>query len=961
MYILYCDFVNKEIRDKYSYLDDDKERFKWYSQLAKVDGVPSTFFLSSNERYIEREAMEKLTNRNKFKERNGADILPGYVIDRHLLDNVGLLYIRYSNDNDYQEGIDLLKSLGKIDELVIEVVKNTKTDFKRLPDNILSSERLEIIAYRNEKKKKAKKYYAIDLNLFINLKVLKLSKLNLNLTGIKNIDKVEYLTISKSRIDPAQVESITSITKNLKFLCIKTGDLDGIDISKLPKLIKLKIAATYCYIKKVEDNKIDKVDILSSEIHKVEKLLSTESNIKEIKLYNSAPKFFKITKINKNIKVFKLKNFSPLTIPSRLYNLQSLSIKNCEFTHVQEKIKLRDIVKLTFSKCRNVRVDLKNLEHLEEFTIDACHFKELPKEIGELKKLKVLDIRNNEIEDISKINFSLLKKLYLSSNAITFLPKNITDMGSEIFYIDYSNNQISHIDESFFSVEPGENPEFLFSHNKLKELPKSISNIEFVFIDIENNKIKDIEIINTNKLKLLFINNNRIKSISNDFLDRLGTLMYEIDYSYNKLEKIPECIFYEKNLESYHGIKLYFAYNEIEKLPDNFSVKNIREIKLNNNHIKHLPNIDYRGLEELNLEYNDLLDLPPGIIYVSNIYILANENLEITEEQRLWLIEIGYLEEEELEETELRIKTFGDDQQNVHDREVIDSVKTCILNITSKRNKILDCLQWLLEISDISAVLKMRINIFLNELCENLITKLKEVDNDYVKIILEEYDQSKRKTIFDTMNYITNISDIDSIIKAFFGDIFPSITTNYLELCQEYINPMSKFSEILDKLDDKENEMIKRNMMMREKHSIFGYTLSELYNIISTRMIILNHIGLWKILQDKGVRKEYLMTGDIRSVELSMLRYFRSTLVKFSGVCFTGKFNRHVEDLGIFYTDINVVMGKLDECRYAAAAIERKNRDLKLTDSEFADLIRKELSGRYKQEHIEDAISAYVI
>ncbi|ORX83716.1 L domain-like protein [Anaeromyces robustus] len=116
----------------------------------------------------------------------------------------------------------------------------------------------------------------------------------------------------------------------------------------------------------------------------------------------------------------------------------------------------------------------------------------LPDNIGNLKNLKRLDIRNNKLKTIpsSIKNLSKLEYLNLSNNPITKLPEEIGDL-TELRLI-YLNN--CKLEQLFSSITKLSNlQELEIKNNKLKSIPKELGNLKNLKrLDLNNNSNDEI-------------------------------------------------------------------------------------------------------------------------------------------------------------------------------------------------------------------------------------------------------------------------------------------------------------------------------------------------------------------------------------------------------------------------------------------------------------------------------------
>ncbi|MBT4594765.1 leucine-rich repeat domain-containing protein, partial [bacterium] len=166
---------------------------------------------------------------------------------------------------------------------------------------------------------------------------------------------------------------------------------------------------------------------------------------------------------------------------------------------------------------------------------------QLPKEIGNLTKLKCLDLSNNQLTTIPKEikNLTKLERLYLSSNTLTTLPKEIGNLVSlewlnlvnnkfesipkeirkltKLKCLDLSDNKLTSLPKE---IEKLANLEHLFlSNNELTLLPREIGSlVSLTSLHLENNEFESIpvEIRKLTKLSWIYLNRNPIKYIPSE-------------------------------------------------------------------------------------------------------------------------------------------------------------------------------------------------------------------------------------------------------------------------------------------------------------------------------------------------------------------------------------------------------------------------------------------------------------
>lgn len=184
---------------------------------------------------------------------------------------------------------------------------------------------------------------------------------------------------------------------------------------------------------------------------------------------------------------------------------------------------LRQQEKLTWFLKGYIVDNLSNITHLNIFKSNLNG--SFPEEIPLLKKLKHLDIRENNITDI---------------------PDNIIEL-KQLNYLDIRFNSLSSLPDRFSQLDCLE--KLYLGHNNFTDIPQAIGKLESLWLlDLTENKInKGCEILLTAPmLTNIYLNNNKIKHFPFDKVDNyidelvltgntLGHSQYPIKNNINKL------------------------------------------------------------------------------------------------------------------------------------------------------------------------------------------------------------------------------------------------------------------------------------------------------------------------------------------------------------------------------------------------------------------------------------------
>ena len=256
----------------------------------------------------------------------------------------------------------------------------------------------------------------------------------------------------------------------------------------------------------------------------------------------------------------------------------------------------------------------------------------MPKEIGKLKSLEILDLESNYLQELPSEIGTLrnLKELNLLDNKLSSLPSEIGSLLS-----------LERLDLSFNTELRNLPPEFGNLVN-LRELILSDNNFDKEYIDqflLDISKFTDLrllELINIGitalpsqfaclkKLQDLDLHYNQLSKLPDEFSQL--TSLRNLDINGNYFEEIPEPIYRLENLET-----LFAAENDIKFIGKNIKMlRNLRVLCLGSrgiglfyesssgeatNQIKELPleMLLINSLEELDLTGNPL-PIPPEIL-----------------------------------------------------------------------------------------------------------------------------------------------------------------------------------------------------------------------------------------------------------------------------------------------------------------------------------------------------------
>ncbi|XP_065570091.1 chaoptin-like [Artemia franciscana] len=311
----------------------------------------------------------------------------------------------------------------------------------------------------------------------------------------------------------------------------------------------------------------------------------------------------------------KGQTFSPNMTPNLKF--LTLSFNEIKLIESQAFSDLQKLKKLFLDDNQIVRIgrnSFQNLDNLEVLNLEGnkvdfiAHeaFQNLPK-LEELN-LAYNELKNFDIDILDQVGTLATLNIDLSHNSIVNLTTNGSSWSSNsnVKILDFSQNNISFIADSYFDPIRSSLTHLIFSNNQLKNISDSIlrNMPHLVWLDLSKNRISNISpdsFANTKKLQYIDISNNNLEDIASDIFANHPFLRV-INLSGNKIQVIPENLLKDTVIEFFDGSR-----NQLIKFPDQTLSKvaqTLLHLDLSNNDIRSLSPSMFNPL--VNLVYLDL-------------------------------------------------------------------------------------------------------------------------------------------------------------------------------------------------------------------------------------------------------------------------------------------------------------------------------------------------------------------
>ena len=333
-------------------------------------------------------------------------------------------------------------------------------------------------------------------------------------------------------------------------------------------------------------------------------------------------------------------------IPSVLLYMKQLKVLNISGNHIHSlpddwghlDLSALDISHNVLSEANS---SIKCQKNLEVLVMENCNLKYFPCHVLELRKLRCLVLDDNPLGklDLDAVQSNSLQLISLKS---CLIPEFCGSWLPHVHHINVGNNSIQD-----FPADLNRDITVLKLYgNQLDTIPDDLSLLENLNeLDVSFCELKEFPspILELKKLEHLNISNNFIRSIPQDItrlqlkmfhlgknpLDKFPKFLYQFsalektDLSNCYLERIPPVIFGLKNLTT-----INLRDNCITEIPEEVCQLNLEKLNVADNPLNELPESfrNFVNMEDLDISFTNLEEIPFQILYLNNIKRLAVKN-----------------------------------------------------------------------------------------------------------------------------------------------------------------------------------------------------------------------------------------------------------------------------------------------------------------------------------------------
>lgn len=375
------------------------------------------------------------------------------------------------------------------------------------------------------------------------------------------------------------------------------------------------------------------ISLVNQNIEIIDKRIFEFTNVEVLDLSNNAIKIIpEEIKNLKNLKVLRLKNNKLTEIPRpvlELSNLELIDLSNNQIKSASLDFKSPNIRKVVLANNGLEKIILNiNSSTIDELDLSGSNFPTFNENLSNLKDLKILFLNNSKIASFGS-NANLPKslgKLNLSGNALTTVPEILFSLPN-LQILDLSNNKLEKINLSRMSNLSN----LYLNRNKINSI--SFDNPMNYLIDLsithQEADMINFNFLNMQSLKFLNISHNKIGKLDN--ADKLVNLE-ALDMVQVGLTEFPPFITNPQKIR-----KLNLSQNQITRFPSNFDkYQQLEQLQLSRNQITSIPNSigQLANLKYLTLDNNLIENIPNELANCKNLKMISLRGNKISDENR---------------------------------------------------------------------------------------------------------------------------------------------------------------------------------------------------------------------------------------------------------------------------------------------------------------------------------------
>ena len=348
---------------------------------------------------------------------------------------------------------------------------------------------------------------------------------SLSITSIPLQTMVSLERLSISNFNDIDIKETTLMNlKNLKELSLTEGYLENISPSAF----------------KVQSDTLEKLDLSENKFKAMPvDALSKLANLKSLTLSSNYIKAFEEGAFD---------SFKKLTILN-IDRLNRPVIERKAFRGLIGSLEILNMATSSFSD--PVLDEIKDLTSLTQLYASYNEFTRLDKFLdGSLSRLKLLDLQDNSISKIDRLESGTLETLVLENNPIVEVSADAFHGLPSLKSLNLNNAKGMKLNENTFKSQSLTLKELRMNQvNLSNSYWKALSTLNSLEIlgasSCEFSEIPDFMFYSLARLKTLILDENGISSLSQRSFHGLGSSLQHLSLTGNKLATLEECVFYD--------------------------------------------------------------------------------------------------------------------------------------------------------------------------------------------------------------------------------------------------------------------------------------------------------------------------------------------------------------------------------------------------------------------------------